>query len=167
MTKRLLLLGSMTLLFIACKKEQALVKETPVFFNNWLMQNARYSIAESTTGTIVFNTPQLKLDGQIVNQRGVYYFLDNPDTKTIFPAIKETNAKGYTRDIQIGSSISYCNNYRVQASKINLRIIAGEKIFTWQDCPVAILEHESLPSLSWAVNVPKNIEIILSPSGTK
>jgi hypothetical protein len=159
MIKRLLVFGYVLIIFSGCTKEQVAEKTSTPSFNDWLMNNCQYRVAEASTGAIIFDASEIKLDGQVISQRGIYYY--NQYSPLLFPSIKELSATGYSRDIEIGANSSWCADYRVQAASIQLKVTCGSKTFTWQNCPVLLLEHETLPDIKWPVNIPHTIEMNL------
>lgn len=159
MIKRLLVFGYVLIVFSGCTKEQVAEKANTPSFNDWLMNNCQYRVAEASTGAIIFDAPEIKLDGQVISQRGIYYY--DQHSSLLFPSIKELSATGYSRDIEIGTNNAWCTNYRARTASIRLIVTCGSKTFIWQNCPVLLLEHETLPSIQWPVNTPHTIEISL------
>lgn len=146
------------LLLVACTKEQVHIERTESSFvlTQWLMDNCQYSVAEPTTGTIVFNAAEVKLNNAVVDQRGVFYVQSNQQD---YPTLKEISSTGYSRDIQLGSSISNCPNYSTTSAKVTLKITAGTKQISLNDFPIAILEQQSVSGVNWSVNAPQTIEM--------
>jgi hypothetical protein len=160
--KRLLFAICCFLLLYSCSKKVSsdLVNETNL--SDWLFENGHYRVVEPTTGTIVFDAAEVKLDGKPVSNAGIYFFR-NSSAPHQFPTIKQLNSHGYTRDIELGNSTNWCDNYRSTSANVQLRIISGDKMFITQTCPVLLLEHETLPSqINWTVPIPRLIEVKLS-----
>lgn len=160
--KRLLFVGVCLLFLSSCSKKLDDHSAIEVKLNEWLLQNCQFSVAESSTGTIVFDAAEIKLDGKTISNAGIYFF-QNSSAPHQFPTIKQVSSNGYMRDIELGNSIPWCDNYRSQTSTVQLKIVAGDKMFISQKCPISLQEHETLPvGINWIVASPKIIEIRLS-----
>ena len=128
------------------------------------MKNSVHNVVEPTTGAIVYNITELKLNGKVIDQRGIYYYnASSAASQVTYPVIKEVNPAGYVRDIQMGNSISDCPHYKVSAVLVTLKAFCGDKVFITKNYPVALLEHETLPTINWAVSTPSLIEMRLEP----
>ncbi len=133
-----------------------------VKLNDWLMENCQFRVAESSTGTIVFDAMEVKLNGVIIQNSGVYFF-QNSKAQHQFPTIKQVSSSGYMREIELGNNKNWCDNYRSSTANVQLKIVAGSKMFVTQKCPVMLLEQETTPlSINWTVAKPAVIEISLS-----
>lgn len=159
--KRLLVISICSLLLGSCSKQMSDTTSN-VQLNDWLMENCQFRVAEASTGTIVFDAGEVKLNGKVIRNAGVYFF-QNSKAPHQFPTIKQVNRNGYMREIELGNNINWCDNYRSTKSDVQLRIVAGSKMFIAQNCPVILLEHETLPAgIDWIVAKPTVIEINLS-----
>jgi hypothetical protein len=133
----------------------------------WLIKYAK-SRPIGSDGVIAYDAVSVKLNDTAIVNRGVWYYDPNPRPDLIYPSIHEymSPTSGVRREIELGTTYEWCDQYTYVATKVTLYVTAGAKQIFFTGYPILLSHPRTTQVLNWPVQIPKRIDIVLSPKSS-